>query len=444
MIIDHATADGDGDEFDDDGDLGMITVTPISNVVIMRIRDYDDDEGDGYDDDDGLDMVLLQALPVSPVPSVPRFRLPSVAMLNTDAKYEVDSARAAASVLYETFEKALRIRAASFNGVQRSGRSLRSTWLQLRGNHLKASQAGQQLPAVAFEARPVFAGLGGQLSGLAASGESLLLSTTSWEQPSFCHWTRAARPGEPLAPLSRSPLVLSAVVSGPTWLLAFDGHPPKVLALPYIRPSEALRQIPLPPTFGCPRCATTLPDFTAVAACSRGTVAWWDTSTWQLMGSCTSRFGSAVIHLSRVWIRAGPGEDPTLAKVALVAAMDDLGHCRVIDCAKKEVLCTFRSQQSSLGTWIDEPVRIIYDVWSGWISAATTSKVWTWDVATGAFARSAAETSNFGAALDVSLPMAPSSPWRFGEVMMDGPLWTLPVLVGSPVAWSRSKLLDIS
>ena len=62
MIIDHATADGDGDEFDDDGDLGMITVTPISNVVIMRIRDYDDDEGDGYDDDDGLDMVLLQAI----------------------------------------------------------------------------------------------------------------------------------------------------------------------------------------------------------------------------------------------------------------------------------------------------------------------------------------------------------------------------------------------
>eukprot|EP00439_Symbiodinium_sp_Y106_P063933 s96_g9.t5 len=314
-------------------------------------------------------------------------------------------------------------------------------------------------PGVAFEdaaekrrmrwsmgARPVFGGLGGRLSALATSGESLLLSTTSWEQPSFCHWTRAARPGESLAPLSRTPLVLSAVVSGPTWLLGFDGHPPKVWAVPLTPPGDsgheavgqAVRKIPLPPTFGCPRCATTLPDFTAVAACSRGTVAWWDTSTWQLMGSCTSRFASAVIHLSRVWIRAGPGEDPTLAKVALVAAMDDLGHCRVIDCAKKEVLCTFRSQQSSLGTWIDEPVRIIYDVWSGWISAATTYKVWTWDVTTGAFARSAAETSAFGTALDVSLPMAPSSPWRFGEVMMDGPLWTLPVLVGSPVTWSRT------
>ena len=40
MIIDHATALGDCDVFDDDGDLGMITVTPISNVVIMRIRDW--------------------------------------------------------------------------------------------------------------------------------------------------------------------------------------------------------------------------------------------------------------------------------------------------------------------------------------------------------------------------------------------------------------------
>eukprot|EP00439_Symbiodinium_sp_Y106_P063688 s96_g9.t3 len=318
-----------------------------------------------------------------------------------------------------------------------SSPSATSSWSGLRRRSRKKENA---------LARPVFGGLGGRLSALATSGESLLLSTTSWEQPSFCHWTRAARPGESLAPLSRTPLVLSAVVSGPTWLLGFDGHPPKVWAVPLTPPGDsgheavgqAVRKIPLPPTFGCPRCATTLPDFTAVAACSRGTVAWWDTSTWQLMGSCTSRFASAVIHLSRVWIRAGPGEDPTLAKVALVAAMDDLGHCRVIDCAKKEVLCTFRSQQSSLGTWIDEPVRIIYDVWSGWISAATTYKVWTWDVTTGAFARSAAETSAFGTALDVSLPMAPSSPWRFGEVMMDGPLWTLPVLVGSPVTWSRT------
>eukprot|EP00435_Cladocopium_sp_Y103_P056076 s1198_g18.t2 len=289
--------------------------------------------------------------------------------------------------------------------------------------------------------------LDGRFYAVVAQGGALHLCVDS----DLCTWRRCIELGalwpSVVAAQRGSRLTLSAVVpgaNGPLWLMSFAG--PEVLALPLLLdsgkevPQEA--RLALPEGFGTASCALGLSSMIAVGS-SRGTLAWWSTSDWKLLGSSSPAHAAGVLHLARVWIRPST-DDSLVPEASLLAALDEMGKCRLVDLSKGEALCTIQAQMRDL--WIDQPLRFIYDPVGGWISAMNPQKVWTWDITSGVFAHSRklpGTEERKSSSLDSVCWQAAegsASTWQLGEVMLDGPLWKLPVLLCAPQELLRREV----
>lgn len=181
---------------------------------------------------------------------------------------------------------------------------------------------------------------------------------------------------------------------GCTWLVLGLGGgggeeaPGRVRALAACGGAEEARELPLPPDLAEPTCLAALGGRFLAAGGSGGLVCWWSLSDWALAGAVAGPYRVPVLHLARVWSPHSP--DGGLApESALVAAIDELGKCRIVDLEAGEVLVSIQSQ-SGPSLWLDEPLRFSYDSASRYVCAATPGRAWSWDAASGAFEGSVA------------------------------------------------------
>lgn len=256
-----------------------------------------------------------------------------------------------------------------------------------------------------------------------------------------------------------------------TWLvlgmLKAGGHDGCVCALSLAGEAQT-RRLALPEGFAKPTSLLALgPRFLACGD-ARGAVCWWALPDLTLGGSVAARdCTAAVLSLVRVW-SLGPHQDELLPDPSIVAALDELGKCRILDLTTGEVLCSLQSQ-SGVSLWIDKPLRMIHDPAGRYICAATPGRTWVWDLGSGSFERSVGEAKpeeepargmppprkeavpgsqrwsiyrspGFGlsavvwqapAAAEPSAPNARAA-WWLGEACLDGPLWKLPVVLVAP------------
>eukprot|EP00913_Durusdinium_trenchii_P001670 g1546.t1 len=237
-------------------------------------------------------------------------------------------------------------------------------------------------------------------------------------------------------------LTLSALVSGGSsgafWIIAIGSE---VFTLPLLLgQGDATFQeakLLLPDGFGDARCArglgTSSSPLVALGS-SQGHVAWWSVADWRLLGRIPPVDAAGVLHLTRVWTRPGV-DDPLTPEAFMVAVLDELGKCRLLDLSKGEVLCKIHGQ-SGLSFW-DQPFLFISDSWGAWVSVATRDKVWTWDTTTGAFAHSRKPSGHEERMRKASINEVcwqaadGSAVWQMGEVILDG-RWKLPVLLCTP------------
>lgn len=235
-------------------------------------------------------------------------------------------------------------------------------------------------------------------------------------------------------------------------------------------------RLPLPNDFGEPVCLTALGPKFLVSAGSTGLVCWW-TLDWAIAGSVQPQYLAPVLLLARVW-SPNPSTGSLVLESMLIAALDELGKCRLIDVEAGQVVCSFQSQSGS-ALWLDEPLRVTYDKLSRFVCVATPSRAFTWDASSGAFEgsipvaaarESASESSSRRDGQEANAPRVTSSSsagfrcptlrnpsfgvdavsWQSllvtgdqapsacafssGNVILDGPLWQLPVILVSPAA----------
>lgn len=233
------------------------------------------------------------------------------------------------------------------------------------------------------------------------------------------------------------------------------------------QPLPQPNMLQIPEHFGEPACMVALGPKFLVAADCEGSLCWWSLPGWTLAGKLPAIYRIPVVHLARVASTSGASTNPVL-----VAALDMLGQCRLVDIGAGEVRCVLQSQ-SGLSLWLEEPLFFNFDPVASYIFAETAGRTWVWDATSGAFQTSfptpgsctangsAQETSPrkalaSGSGLRGSSPSLEILPWqtaelatgaaflgqdtssgsipvwRLGEVMLDGPLWRLPVAIFSP------------
>lgn len=254
--------------------------------------------------------------------------------------------------------------------------------------------------------------------------------------------------------------------------------------------APSARCLPLPQHFATPTCLAALSPRFLAGADSSGLVCWWVLPELSLAGQVRPPYRAPVISLSRIWSERST-DNVSTPEPSLVAALDELGKCRIMDLAAGEILCVLQSQ-SGYSLWVDEPVRLTYDPAGRYIFAVTPTRSWAWDSASGSFEGSFAITADAtsdaleggaprtqplpparrdgsspvasircsshsctGLSIDsvvwhapcprptaeasavhpspaVSMPAGQSPAWWLGDVLLDGPLWKLPVLLVSP------------
>ncbi|CAK9009603.1 Palmitoyltransferase ZDHHC3 (Acyltransferase ZDHHC3) (GABA-A receptor-associated membrane protein 1) (Golgi-specific DHHC zinc finger protein) (Zinc finger DHHC domain-containing protein 3) (DHHC-3) [Durusdinium trenchii] len=271
----------------------------------------------------------------------------------------------------------------------------------------------------------------GVFYGISAKGGALQLCTSA----QLNSW-RAVELGNLCSTLGPRRLTLSALVSGGSsgafWIIAIGSE---VFTLPLLLgQGDATFQeakLLLPDGFGDARCArglgTSSSPLVALGS-SQGHVAWWSVADWRLLGRIPPVDAAGVLHLTRVWTRPGV-DDPLTPEAFMVAVLDELGKCRLLDLSKGEVLCKIHGQ-SGLSFW-DQPFLFISDSWGAWVSVATRDKVWTWDTTTGAFAHSRKPSGHEERMRKASINEVcwqaadGSAVWQMGEVILDG-RWKLP------------------
>jgi len=279
-------------------------------------------------------------------------------------------------------------------------------------------------------------------------------------------------------------------VGGCTWLalgLGSDGRPLPVCAVVAGGGVPAGRRLPLPDGFGGASCLASLGPRFLVAGDVDGLLCWWALADWSLAGCARPLHRASVVSIARVWSPAPPN-DALAPEHALVAALDETGKCRLVDLATGDILCLLQSQCGP-SLWLDEPLRLTYDPSSRYVFANTPARSWVWDSASGVFQGSAAVPgtgdlpdgppqrlqagrrdaggSGSGAvpgfrcsalrypgfgiesvawqvpspragevtATSGASPVADQPAWWLGEVLLDGPLWRLPVVLASPAGF---------
>lgn len=159
-------------------------------------------------------------------------------------------------------------------------------------------------------------------------------------------------------------------------------------------------QLPLPEDSGEPICLTSVGLRFLALGDAHGLLCWWNSADWRLAGSLPPTYRVPVVHLARVWSpapghsggignpgspAAAQGPDDGLApEAALLAVLDELGRCRLVDLEAGEVLCEVQSQ-SGPRLWLDEPLRVTYDRVGRYLFAATPSYACVWDSGSGCF-----------------------------------------------------------
>jgi len=228
--------------------------------------------------------------------------------------------------------------------------------------------------------------------------------------------------------------------------------------------------------FGEPTLIIPLGHKYLVAGDCRGNVCWWSLSDWSLAGKVASTFRIPVAHVVRVWSPQGEAEQ-LFPDPALFAVLDAVGKCRLIDADTGDTLCVFQSQGGS--SWMDEPLRVVYDRASRFVSVVSPARVCTWDASSGVYQGSAvhgdddssaplsvresvgsatlpaASTPGFRCASLRTLPLdgvdpvvwqavprashaaalqgtGPEAAWRTTDLLLDGPRWRQPAIVFSP------------
>lgn len=229
-------------------------------------------------------------------------------------------------------------------------------------------------------------------------------------------------------------------------------------------------ELVLPSSFGEVECLCALGPRYLVAGGTFGGVCWWSLDdTWLLAGGVESPYRALVVHLARVWAPVSGGNS-VAPDAAIVAAMDELGKCRLVDLRTGELLCTIQSQ-SGPSLFLDEPVRVALDRFSRYVVVSTPKQSSTWDAVSGSFEGTivlaaaagsdvsatpdsgsekcigppGSERTTFGLRLGSALRQIPhgmdgvawqaTDPtsgavgvWSLGEAMLDGPSWRLPVV----------------
>jgi len=317
-----------------------------------------------------------------------------------------------------------------------------------------------------------------------------------WE--SGRHASSSARLGPGRSEWSRGlPAVACAIllqVRHTSWLvlgLLESGGRTSICAIAAGGAASAPRRLQLPGGFSKPTCLTALSPRFLACGDSQGLVCWWTQPDFSFAGQSQPICHAAVVSLTRIW--SLQLHDDTLApEPSLVAALDELGKCRILDLVSGDLLCLLQSQ-SGVSLWIDEPLRIIHDTAGRYVCVATPAGSWVWDSASGSFEGSVGDAAGqegeasspagrrepgppasgsggslvampssrwsslrspgFGVdsvvwqvpslslaadaalahpAAGASLPAAPKPAWWLGEVMLDGPIWRLPVALVSP------------
>ncbi|CAE8624519.1 unnamed protein product, partial [Polarella glacialis] len=257
---------------------------------------------------------------------------------------------------------------------------------------------------------------------LGPSGDALHLSSSAVSSERRSRWVRAAdledlwRPPVGAGPAGACSVACATFVEaqGFCWLalgltsgqegrcVACDGQ--VSVAVANSAPSEGegnggvapeAQQLKMPKDFGEPSSLTGLGTRFLAAGSSRGVVCWWATSDWRLSGTSLPAYRAPILHLARVWSHR-LNESALVAEPVILAALDELGKCRLIDAALGEVLCVLQSQCSGPSLWLDTPVRFTYDAAGHWITAATPTRAWTWDSSSGAFESSASVAGERG------------------------------------------------
>lgn len=306
------------------------------------------------------------------------------------------------------------------------------------------------------------------------------------------HWRRAAcladlwglvgetgSEAEVLSPSTNATVASAALVEvrGAPWVaMGFSNSGRPMCAVPLTGDAQAAVRLPVPNDvcLGEPCCLVAVTDFLA-AGDDHGLVCWWALPDWSFAGHRRPLYDAPVVHMACVWgPRHGANAAAALVPVpALLVSLDFMGRCEVIDLKACKVTCVLQSQ-SGPSFWLEEPLRFMQDSASCYIFAATPSKTCVWDAESGAFERSVPSNAGLFAEADASAAIAAqgnctpglrcpalAAPgfgggqavnWRsvsasraglgtdvalcrLGEVMLDGPLWRLPVLLVSPSAF---------
>lgn len=143
------------------------------------------------------------------------------------------------------------------------------------------------------------------------------------------------------------------------------------------------QQLELPNGFSETCCLTALGPHFLAAGDTNGFVCWWEAKGWRLAGQVPPPYRARVLHIARVW--SPRREDGILVpEPVLVAALDMLGKCRLINLETSDVLCLFQSQ-SGPSLWLDSPFRFTYDSAARYICVVTPSGASVWDAGSGAF-----------------------------------------------------------
>eukprot|EP00927_Polykrikos_kofoidii_P007273 TRINITY_DN12978_c1_g2_i1.p1 TRINITY_DN12978_c1_g2~~TRINITY_DN12978_c1_g2_i1.p1 ORF type:complete len:1546 (-),score=197.72 TRINITY_DN12978_c1_g2_i1:351-4988(-) len=382
-------------------------------------------------------------------------------------------------------------------------------WCTLPMSRFRGASDSRALPCCWWASASGFEILGAAVGGSAGSMDAVHVCSAAPSQPLRtsrlrCHtssppyWRRAASLKQ-LWQLSGSDssrgcgvarsqqINCSAVfeTSCSTWValgFAGDGGVCVVAASSIRGQAPPPRRLPLPEGFAAPTCLTALGPHFLVAADSDGQLCWWSLPDFDLAGNLRGEYRVSVVHVARVR-SASFGCEGFSFEEALVAALDELGHCRIVDLAAGQVRCVLQSQ-SGPDLWLDEPIRFLYDVPGRYIFASTPRRTWVWDASSGAFEGSKAtnlacqddcpvgvsgSTSGFRCGASAACPSfgldsvawqdhvgplspigaeSPSTaqmgshpvaasapqalgppPWHLGEVMLDGPLWKMPVIL---------------
>eukprot|EP00929_Paragymnodinium_shiwhaense_P029630 TRINITY_DN16933_c0_g1_i3.p1 TRINITY_DN16933_c0_g1~~TRINITY_DN16933_c0_g1_i3.p1 ORF type:complete len:1549 (+),score=322.84 TRINITY_DN16933_c0_g1_i3:38-4648(+) len=223
--------------------------------------------------------------------------------------------------------------------------------------------------------------------------------------------------------------------------------------------------------FGQPACLVALGPKFLVCGDVDGHLCWWALPDFTLSGRLPGLHRVPIVQIARIW-SLRPTEALGLAlEPSLVASLDDFGRCQVVDLASGELRSVLQSQ-SGPALWLDAPLRFVQDPVGRYICAATPSEASVWDAKSGVFEgcwphtslgkdpeagvgaspvggqqrggsaallrqpslgleaiawQASAAVSN--ASREGAAPSAALVPlWRYGEVMLDGPLWKLPVV----------------